>query len=82
MTVTGVDLNRDGIPDVLQQPQVGFGASVQFGAPVHTRRGCLLYHGDVVPKVVKVAVAMFNQEQLLVARFGNAVCQPAPLMNA
>jgi len=34
MTVTGVDMNRDGIPDVLQQPQVGYGAPVQYGAPV------------------------------------------------
>ena len=25
MTVTGVDMNRDGIPDVLQQPQCGLG---------------------------------------------------------
>eukprot|EP00450_Noctiluca_scintillans_P006937 CAMPEP_0194482984 /NCGR_PEP_ID=MMETSP0253-20130528/4720_1 /TAXON_ID=2966 /ORGANISM="Noctiluca scintillans" /LENGTH=66 /DNA_ID=CAMNT_0039322577 /DNA_START=35 /DNA_END=231 /DNA_ORIENTATION=+ len=34
MTVTGVDLNRDGIPDVLQQPQLGYGAPMQYGAPV------------------------------------------------
>eukprot|EP00450_Noctiluca_scintillans_P011998 CAMPEP_0194501182 /NCGR_PEP_ID=MMETSP0253-20130528/21718_1 /TAXON_ID=2966 /ORGANISM="Noctiluca scintillans" /LENGTH=44 /DNA_ID= /DNA_START= /DNA_END= /DNA_ORIENTATION= len=34
MTVTGVDLNRDGIPDVLQQPQVGYAAPMQYGAPV------------------------------------------------
>merc|ERR1712136_560683 len=33
MTVTGIDMNRDGIPDVLQQAQVGYGAPVQFGAP-------------------------------------------------
>ena len=26
MTVTGVVMNRDGILDVLQQPQVGYGA--------------------------------------------------------
>ena len=31
MTVTGVDMNRDSIPDVLQQPQVGYGAPVQHG---------------------------------------------------
>ena len=31
MTVTGVELNRDGIPDVLQQPQVGYGVPVQYG---------------------------------------------------
>ena len=31
MTVTGVDMNRDGIPDVLQQPQVGYGVPVQHG---------------------------------------------------
>ena len=35
MAASGVDLKRDGIPDVLQQPQVGFGAPVQNGAPVH-----------------------------------------------
>ena len=23
MTVTGVDMNRDGIPDVVQQPRIG-----------------------------------------------------------
>merc|ERR1712012_1107965 len=33
MTVTGVDMNRDGIPDVLQQPQVGYAAPVQYAAP-------------------------------------------------
>merc|ERR1712107_823993 len=33
MTVTGVDMNRDGIPDVLQQPQVGYGVPLQYGAP-------------------------------------------------
>ena len=32
MTVTGVDMNRVGIPDVLQQPQVGHGAPVLYGA--------------------------------------------------
>ena len=56
MTVTGVDLIWDGIPDVLQRLQDGFGASarygapVQYGVPVHMWRGCLLYHGDVVPQ--------------------------------
>ena len=34
VTVTGVDMNRDGTPDVLQQPQVGYSAPVQYGAPV------------------------------------------------
>ena len=34
-TVTGVDMNRIGIPDVLQQPQVGRGAPVLYGAPVN-----------------------------------------------
>ena len=34
MTVTGVDMNRDGIPDVLQQPLVGFSVPVPYGAPV------------------------------------------------
>ena len=38
MTVTGVDMNRDGTLDVVQQPQIGiapqgFAASVQQGAP-------------------------------------------------
>ena len=35
MTVTGVDRNRVGIPDVLQQLQVGHGAPVLYGAPVN-----------------------------------------------
>ena len=35
MTVTGVDMNRDGIPDVLQQLKVGHGAPVLYGAPVN-----------------------------------------------
>ena len=40
MTVTGVDMNRDGIPDVLQQPQFGlapqgFATPVLRGAPVN-----------------------------------------------
>ena len=34
MTVTGVGMNRDGIPDALQQPQIGFDSSVQYGGPV------------------------------------------------
>ena len=46
-----------GIPDVLQQPRVGFCASVQYGAPQHTWRSCLLYHDDVVPNGVNVVVA-------------------------
>ena len=38
-TGTGVDVNRDGTPDVLQQPQFslaprGFAAPVEYGAPV------------------------------------------------
>ena len=36
MTVTGVDMNRDGIPDVLQQPQISFAALVQQAAPAVT----------------------------------------------
>ena len=35
ITVTNVDMNRVGIPDVLQQPQVGHGAPVLYGAPVN-----------------------------------------------
>ena len=40
MTVTGVDVNRDGIPDVLQQLQFGlalqgFATPVLHGAPVN-----------------------------------------------
>ena len=43
MTVTGVDMNRDGTPDVVQQPQIGiapkgFAAPVQYGAPANMRR--------------------------------------------
>ena len=34
MTVTGVDMNRDGIPHVIQQPQVGYSAPLPYGAPV------------------------------------------------
>merc|ERR1712135_115778 len=33
MTVTGVDMNRDCIPDVLQQRQVGYGVPLQYGSP-------------------------------------------------
>ena len=36
MTVTGVDMNRDGIPDVLQQPQISYAAPVQQAAPAVT----------------------------------------------
>ena len=32
--MTGIDLNRDGIPDGLQQPQVGYAAPMQYGARV------------------------------------------------
>ena len=32
MTVTGVDMNRDGIPDVLQQPQISYAAPAQQAA--------------------------------------------------
>ena len=40
-TVTGVDMNPDGIPDGLQQPQFGlapdgFATPVQHGAPLMT----------------------------------------------
>ena len=34
MTVTSVDMNRDGIPDVLEQPQDGYSAPLPCGAPV------------------------------------------------
>ena len=34
VTVTGIDMNRGGTPDILQQPQVGNSAAVQYGAPV------------------------------------------------
>ena len=34
MTATGVGLDRDGIPNVLQQPKLGYGAPVHYGAPV------------------------------------------------
>ena len=36
MTVTGVDMNRDGIPDVLQQPQISYAAPAQQAAPAVT----------------------------------------------
>ena len=36
MTVTCVDMNRDGIPDVLQQPQISYAAPVQQAAPAVT----------------------------------------------
>ena len=42
MTVNGIDLNRDGIPNVLQQPLVGirrlYGGPVSY-APVLTTLG-------------------------------------------
>ena len=56
LTVTGADLNRDGIPDVLQQLLAGFNVSPQYGHAINTYRG-LLYHGDVVPKDVNAVVA-------------------------
>ena len=56
LTVTGADLNRDGIPDVLQQLLAGFNVSAQYGHAINTCRG-LLYHGDVVPKDVNAVVA-------------------------
>ena len=34
MIVTGVDLNGDGIPDVLHQPQVGYGTPMHRDAQV------------------------------------------------
>ena len=33
MTVTCIDLNRDGTPDVLQQPQVSYAAAMEYGRP-------------------------------------------------
>ena len=74
MTVTGVDLNRDGIPDVLQQPWVGFGASVHYGAPVHTWRGCLLYWGDVVSKDVNAVVRSLNACWVLCCAIAFRLC--------
>ena len=37
LPVAGINLNRDDIPDVLQQPQVGFAAPTQNGASVPFR---------------------------------------------
>ena len=34
MIVTGAIVNSDGMPDALQQPRIGFGAPVQYDAPV------------------------------------------------
>ena len=34
VTVTGVDMNRDGTPVVLLHHQVGYSAPVQYGTPV------------------------------------------------
>ena len=34
MTVTGVDMNRGGIPNVSQQPQVSYSALLPYGTPV------------------------------------------------
>ena len=31
-------MNRDGIPDDLQQPHIGFGDSVQHEGPIHDDR--------------------------------------------
>ena len=44
MTVTDADMNRNDIPDVLQQPQLGlapqgFASPVLYGAPVKTVTG-------------------------------------------
>ena len=37
LTVTSVNVNQHGLPDVLQQPQIGFAASVQCQKPVSYR---------------------------------------------
>ena len=60
MTVNGIDLNRDGIPNVLQQPLVGirrlYGGRVSY-APVLTTLGpsqnspFLFAYGKVVRKL-------------------------------
>ena len=51
--LTGVDMNRDGIPDVLQQPQVcfapqGVAALVQYGAPVNVGKALLRKCQEVI----------------------------------
>ena len=52
-------MNRDGIPDVLQQPLVGFGASVQYGAPVQKYRQVpVVQYIPLAPAVRCVAAAL------------------------
>ena len=62
MSVTVVDMNRDGIPDVLQQSQVGYSVTLQYGfyicalvlktfakmskSPRTTTRGWLIVYTD------------------------------------
>ena len=79
MTVTGVDLNRDGIPDVLLQHQVWF-LIKQYGAPVHTWRGCLQHGGDVVPKDVNAVVATAQTVAGSYVASPAACAAPAPVV--
>merc|ERR1719384_681326 len=54
MTITGVDLNRDGIPDVLQQPA----AAVSYAAPaVQTVAPAPAVYAAPAPAVQMVAPA-------------------------
>ena len=54
-------MNRDGILDVLQQPQVGHSAPVLYGAPVNfgsamTVVGCCVYRFPSFPRLDHDAV--------------------------
>ena len=45
--------NRDGNPDVVQPPQVGFAAPVQYGAPVSHRAPTLTVTGCAAPALLQ-----------------------------
>ena len=59
MTVTGVDLNRDGMPGVLQQPQVSYAAPVHILAPAMNPAApaLVVQHTSLVPAAGYVAPA-------------------------
>ena len=52
MTVTGVGLDRDGIPNVLHQPQLSYGAPVQYSAPA--QYGAPVSYGAAIMTVTNI----------------------------
>ena len=83
MTVTGIDLNRDGIPDVLQQPKVGYAAPMQYGAPV--QHGGPVSHAAALQNTMTVTGVDMNRDgipdvlQLPHVGYGSPVQYGAPV---